>query len=64
MYKVGSAYSMTNMGGAEVTCPLCLGKGEIVGPKVVVKRSRKKVIKPKIVEKEKDNGENGKALDL
>ncbi len=27
MYKMGSAYSHTNSGGEEVTCPMCLGEG-------------------------------------
>lgn len=26
MYRVGSAYCVTNMGGKEVKCPLCLGE--------------------------------------
>jgi len=26
MYLVGSAYCVTNMGGKEVKCPLCLGE--------------------------------------
>jgi len=29
MYKLGSSYTHTNTGGAEVDCPMCLGKGEI-----------------------------------
>lgn len=27
MYKIGSAYLMTNAGGVQVDCPLCLGTG-------------------------------------
>ena len=38
IYKVGAGYSMTDMGGVEVTCPLCSGEGNINPPVVVKKR--------------------------
>lgn len=29
IFKVGNAYSFTNTGGVEVTCPMCNGDGRI-----------------------------------
>jgi hypothetical protein len=56
MYKVGAGYSMTDMGGQEVKCPLCLGEGEVdMDKKVKVKVKRKKKVEKddKVVDKDK-----------
>ena len=52
MYKINSAYSMTNCGGQEVDCPMCLGKGETVTPAIFAEQLKNK--SKENIEKEKE----------
>lgn len=41
IFKIGSAYSLKNTGGIEVTCPLCNGDGHIPTIQEVEKEVKK-----------------------
>lgn len=43
LYKVAGAYSHINTGGAEIDCPMCLGKGEVETLEAVTERGKKKL---------------------
>jgi hypothetical protein len=48
LYKMNNCYSLVDCGGIEVTCPLCLGEGEIKSLEDAIED-----VKEKISEEEK-----------